>query len=64
MNLDHLKEEMKEAETLNEMWDVLDEHYDLDMPLKPIAKGMVIGGLIKHIGTVLTLTRTPERETV
>lgn len=64
MNLDHLKEEMKEAGTLNELWAVLDEYYDLDKRLSPIAKGMIINSLLKNFGLILTITRTPERATV
>lgn len=61
MNLDHLKNQLKEADTLNELWDVLDAHYNLDMELGTISKGMIINNLIKNFGLILTITRTPER---
>lgn len=64
MNLDHLKDELKQAKTLNELWDVLDKHYDLDAPLGAISKGMIINNLTKNFGLILTITRTPERAAV
>jgi len=64
VNLDHLKDQLKECDTLNELWNVLDAHYDLDKPLGAISKGVIINNLIKNFGLILTITRTPERATV
>ncbi len=64
MNLDHLKAQFKEAKTLNELWDILDEHYDLDTELGYIAKTQITNRLIKNFGLILTITGTPERATV
>ena len=61
MNED-LKRELKECDTLNEMWIVLDEHYNLDHELGSITKGVVITSFISNLGKLLKATRIPERD--
>jgi len=56
-----LREDLKECSTLNEMWMVLDEHYDLDKELRPIAKGITINAFVTKINVLLKATGTPKR---
>ncbi len=58
---DELEEELLKCDSLNEMWEELDEWYDLDMPLGKITKKLVVHAFIKHMGKMLTVTRIPER---
>ena len=60
MNQD-LKDQLKECDTLNQMWMCLDDYYDLDEPLGRITKGVVLQAFIKNLNTLLKVTRTPER---
>ena len=57
-----LKEDLLECSTLNEMWETLDEYYDLDHPLGRITKSLVVAKFVKNIKTLILFTRTPERE--
>ena len=56
-----LKDDLADADTLNEMWDTLDEWYDLDTPLSKITKKLVVMAFIKKFDKILMVTRIPER---
>lgn len=46
--MEDLKKEIEEAQSLNEIWGVLDNHYDLDKPLGYITGKVVKSMLIKN----------------
>lgn len=56
-----LREELLKCDSLNEMWDELDEWYDLDKPLGKITKKIVVKAFMKHMNMILKVTRIPER---
>ena len=47
--MDEIKDELKSCRTLNEVFDVLDEHYDLDQRIGPIAKSILVNSVNKII---------------
>ena len=52
-----LKEELKNATTLNEVLRMVNKYYDLDQPLGIAGKAVVING----IGTVIRAIRAKEK---
>jgi hypothetical protein len=52
-----IKQQLQGCSTLNEMLDVLNEYYDMDKPLLPIAKGLIINKL----PSIIVTTGTPKR---
>lgn len=44
-----MKQKLLECNTLNEMWDTLDEHYNFDKKLGFITKRVVVAALMLNI---------------
>jgi len=59
---EELEDELHECNTLNEMWMTLDDHYDLDKPLRPITKNVIVTNFLNNFEKMIKVTRTPERE--
>jgi len=47
--MDEIKEELKSCNTLNEVFDVLDKHYDLDQRIGYIGKTLLVNSVRKII---------------
>ncbi len=62
MENEDLKEELKECDTLNQMWMKLDDYYDLDKPIGKIVRSIVVTKLLNNFDKLLIITRIPERE--
>jgi len=58
---EELKEELRDCDTLNEMWTTLNEYYNLDTELGTITKGVVVVAFIKNMDRLVKVTRTPDR---
>jgi len=51
--MEELKKEVGEANTLNEIWAVLDRHYDLDTSLGYVTGKVVKNLLLKNFDTLV-----------
>lgn len=47
--MNEIKDELKSCHTLNEVFDVLEEHYDLDQRIGPIAKSILVNSVSQII---------------
>jgi len=56
-----LHEELKDCDTLNEMWTTLNEYYDLNTKLGVITQKLVVAKFAKNMGKMLRVTRTPKK---
>ena len=61
-NMSDLKKDLQDCETLNEMWGALGDHYDLDRPLRPIAKAITIKAFMSRVTQLMTATGTKKKE--
>jgi len=60
--MSELEQDLKSCETLNEMWGALGDYYDLDHPLRPIAKGITIKAFLSRITVLVNMTGTPKKK--
>jgi len=56
--VNELKDELKLCNTLNEVFDVLDEHYDLDQRMGPISKSI----LVNSVSNIIIMTGAKKRK--
>ena len=61
INIENLNRDVKSCNTLNEMWDTLDQYYNLDKELGFIAKNLVATALVKNIQKIVVITGTKPR---
>ena len=57
--MNELKDKLESCNTLNEVFDVLDEVYDLDQRIGPISKSI----LVRSVNKIIMLTGAKKRET-
>lgn len=56
--MNDLKDKLEECNTLNEVFDVLDDIYDLDQRMGPISKSI----LVRSVSKIIVLTGAKERK--
>lgn len=62
MNEDEIKDRLKSCNTLNEVFDVLDEYYDLDQRMGFISKSILLQSVNKIILVTGAKRRTCQKE--
>ncbi len=60
--MSEIKDELKLCNTLNEMFDVLDEHYDLDQRIGSIGKAIIVNSVNNIILVTGAKTRKWQEE--
>jgi len=55
--MNEVEEKLENCNTLNEIFDVLDEYYDLDQQIGPISKVI----LVKNVGRIIKITGAKRR---
>ena len=58
---DKIKQELKNCNTLNEMWAVLNKYWDLDTQLGPLGKPLAVTQLSSKIGRITTTLSIKKR---
>ena len=58
---EEMKEGLLEQDNLNDMFEILDEYYDLDTPIGKITKKLIVSKLMKNIEKIVKVARIPER---
>jgi len=56
--MDEIKEALKKCRTVNDIFDVLDDHYDLDQQMGPISRSI----LIKNVPRIILLTGAKKKQ--
>ncbi len=56
--MNELRDKLAKCNTLNEVFDELDDMYDLDQPLGPISKGI----LVRSVDRIIILTGAKKRQ--
>lgn len=55
--MNEVEEKLQNCNTLNEIFDVLDDYYDLDQQIGPISKII----LVKNVGKIIKITGAKKR---
>jgi len=56
-----IESELRECSTINQMIETIDQYYNMDHPLSPIARDLIASKLTEGVSGMITVGRVPKR---